>query len=144
MSVLRTAPVTPHPGGPYFGFELLWRGVLYGTIDASLLTAFPVMVALGLFGGDLHSLLQHIGFAAVALVLTIVITGAYHWGYTQYRQQGLQGLVGPEVGNVLITVPALVDANPVASIVIHATMHVVANAHSYETGWYLPPATSAR
>ncbi len=141
MNVLRTSPATAHPAGAYFGFELLWRGLLYGTVDALLLTAFPALVALGALGGDLHSIARHIGFAALALVLTAVITGAYHWGYAQYRQDGLRM---PEQGNVIITLPTLIDANPIGSIVAHATMHVTANAHSYETPVYLPPATEVR
>jgi len=139
MNVLRTEPVTPRPTGAYLGFELLWRGLLYGTVDALLLTAFPALVAFGLIGGD-DSVVKHVGFAVVALALTIVITGTYHWGYSQYRRDGLRG---PEVGNVILTLPTLVSANPVGTIVAHATMHVVANFHSYETPMYLPPTSRA-
>src|SRR6478672_11041664 len=45
LNILRTSPVTPHPSGVYFGFELLWRGVVYGIVDALLLSAFPALVA---------------------------------------------------------------------------------------------------
>jgi hypothetical protein len=141
MNILRTSPVTAHPAGAYFGFELVWRGVLYGAVDALLLTAFPAMVAFGLMGGDLHSIMRHIGFAAMALVLTIVITGTYHWGYRQYRQDGLQA---PEQGNIIMTLPTLISGNPVGTIIAHATMHVTANVRSYETPVYLPPAIPAK
>ena len=140
-NILRTSPVTAHPTGAYFGFELLWRGALYGTVDALLLSAFPALVAFGLLGGNLGSVVRHIGFAAVALVLTVVVTGTYHLGYTQFRQDGIRG---PEQGNIIMTAPTLLDANPVGSVIAHAAMHVTANVHSYETPLYLPPATTAR
>jgi len=138
INVLRTEPVTPHPAGAYFGFELLWRGLLYGSIDALLLTAFPVLVAFRLFGGDIQSLFRHAGFAVVALVLTVIITAAYHWGYTQYREDGVRG---PELGNIILTLPTLIGANPVGTTAAHAAMHVAANLRSYETPLYLPPST---
>jgi len=34
---------TPHPDGLYFAFTILWRGLLYGVVDALILTAFPVL-----------------------------------------------------------------------------------------------------
>jgi hypothetical protein len=94
--------------------------------------------AFGLLGGELRSIIKHIGFAVSALVLTIVITGTYHSGYAQYRQDGLRL---PEQGNVIMTLPTLIDVNPIGSILAHAAMHVTANARSYETPVFLPPAT---
>jgi hypothetical protein len=47
-------------------------------------------------------------------------------------------------GNAILSVPTLLTANPAGSIVAHATMHVTAVAHAYETPTYLPPQTSAR
>ena len=78
--------------------------------------------------------------AALALVLTIAITATYHLGYAQYRDDGV---ANPEVGNTVISVPAIVSLNPVGSVVTHATMHVTAVIHAYETDVYLPPQTSA-
>ena len=48
----------------------------------------------------------------------------------------------PEVGNTLISVPALLTTNPAGSVVAHAAMHTTAVTHSYETDVYLPPQTS--
>ena len=41
---------TPGPQGARYAFELFWRGVLYGTVDALLLTLFPRLVTLALLG----------------------------------------------------------------------------------------------
>src|SRR5688572_27544302 len=35
---------TARPDGLYFAFELVWRGLAYGAIDAVLLTVFPCLV----------------------------------------------------------------------------------------------------
>lgn len=132
---------TPRPGGAYFGFELLWRGVLYGTVDALLLTAFPVMVTYALFSNRVTGLGRRVGFAVVAFVLVFAITASYHLGYAQYRADGI---ANPEVGNSVISVPALVSTNPLGSVMTHAAMHITAVGHAYETNVFLPPHTSAK
>jgi hypothetical protein len=44
-SVVGRIDSTPHPAGAYFAFEILWRGLVHGIADASLLTAFPCLIA---------------------------------------------------------------------------------------------------
>jgi len=45
LSVLGRIESTPHPSGAYFAFEILWRGIVYGVVDALLLSAFPGLIA---------------------------------------------------------------------------------------------------
>jgi hypothetical protein len=47
------------------------------------------------------------------------------------------------MGNTIISVPSLLTANPVGSIIAHASMHVAADVHAYETDVFLPPQTDA-
>jgi hypothetical protein len=136
FNVLNREDATPHPNGLYFAFTIAWRGVLYGVIDALLLTAFPVAVATGLLGDRLQGLTERITFAVVSLALVLVITAIYHLGYRQFRDDGIGG---PEMGNTIISVPALLTANPLGSVVAHASMHVAADTHAYETDLFLPP-----
>jgi hypothetical protein len=131
---------TPGPEGPYAVFEVFWRGAAYGIVDALLLTAFPGMVALGILGGRLAGLRRRILFAVVMLPLVLVITGAYHLGYEQFREDGLGP---PEFGNTVISAPMLATGNPLGSIFAHGSMHVAADIHSYETDIFLPPHTEA-
>jgi hypothetical protein len=131
---------TPGPAGPYLVFEAFWRGATYGVVDALLLTAFPGLVALGLLRGSLTSILRRAAFVLASLVLVLVITGAYHLGYEQFREAGVGQ---PETGNVLISVPMLTTANPAGSILAHASMHVAAVVYSYETSVFLPPQIEA-
>lgn len=137
-NVLANTTATPRPHGGYFIFELLWRGVGYGAIDALLLTAFPCAVAYAILRGHIGGIVGRLRFIAVALPMVLLITATYHLGYPQIRQDGISR---PETGNTLISVPTLLTANPLGSIGAHVTMHVTAVTHAYETRDYLPPQT---
>jgi hypothetical protein len=137
-NVTTNSTATPRPHGAYFAFELLWRGVGYGVIDALLLTAFPCAVAYALLRGHTSGVRGRIRFIALALPLIWLITATYHLGYPQIREDGLSR---PETGNTMISVPALLTTNPAGSIVAHVTMHVTAVNHAYQTRDYLPPQT---
>jgi hypothetical protein len=140
LNVFNGSDATPRPHGAYFVFELLWRGAGYGIIDALLLTAFPGVLAYRLLQGRIDGIKGRLRYTALALPLVIIITATYHWGYPQYRQDGLSR---PETGNVLISIPTFATANPVGSIVAHVSQHVAAVTHCYETPVFLPPVTKA-
>lgn len=132
---------TDRPEGAYFVFELLWRGVTYGAVDALLLSAFPGLIAYTVLRGRVGGLRGKIRFTALALPLVLVITATYHLGYPQYREDGVRQ---PEIGNTMISLPMLATANPIGSVLTHASMHVTAVAHAYETDTFLPPETEAK
>jgi hypothetical protein len=134
------ADATPRPDGAYFAFELLWRGVGYGIVDALLLTAFPCAVAYRMLRGRIDGIRGRLRFAALTVPLVVVITATYHLGYPQYREDGL---ARPEMGNLLISIPALATANPLGSVVAHVAQHVTAVTHAYESEIYCPPTTQA-
>jgi hypothetical protein len=140
FNVLNREDSTPHPSGAYFVFEIGWRGVIYGTVDALLLTAFPALVAFTLLEKRVAGLARRAAFAGLAFVMVVLITATYHLGYEQFREDGVGG---PEIGNTIISVPALATANPLGSVIAHASMHVAAVRHSYETDVFLPPQTDA-
>jgi hypothetical protein len=139
LGVIQREDSTPHPDGLYFAFTIAWRGVAYGVVDALVLTAFPVAVAYAVFHSRLDSLARKAGFAALAMILSLTITATYHLGYEQFRDDGI---TGPETGNAIISLPAVLTANPLGSLVAHASMHVAADIHAYETDLYLPPETT--
>jgi hypothetical protein len=138
-NVFRTDDATARPHGAYFVFELLWRGVGYGTVDTLLLTVFPCVVASTMLHGRMTTGFRRARCIAVAVPMILVITAAYHLGYPQYREAGV---AKPEIGNTLISVPMLATANPLGSIAAHVSMHVTAVTHSYETTVFLPPKTT--
>jgi hypothetical protein len=131
---------TDRPNGAYFVFELAWRGVTYGAVDALLLSVFPGLVAYMILRGRVAGFAGKVRFTALALPLVLLITATYHLGYPQYREDGVGQ---PEIGNTMISVPMFATANPVGAVVAHATMHTTAVAHAYETPTYLPPETEA-
>lgn len=138
VAVLNREDSTPHPDGLYFAFEIGWRGVLYGVVDALLLTGFPLAVAFSAFGGKLDTLIRKTSYVVVTFGLVWIITATYHLGYEQFRDNGVGG---PETGNTIISAPAIVTVNPIGAVVAHAVMHVTAVTHAYETDLYLPPQT---
>ena len=140
FNVFNTEDATARPHGAYFVFELVWRGLGYGVIDTLLLTIFPCFVAYKLLHGRVNGLKGKLRFTAVTLPLVLVLTATYHWGYPQYRADGLSR---PETGNVLISIPTFATANPVGSIVAHVSQHVAAVTHAYESEIFNPPVTKA-
>ena len=139
-NVVRSDDATSRPHGAYFAFELLWRGVGYGTVDALLLTVFPCVVAYTMLHGRMTTAFRRARFIAIALPMVLVITATYHLGYPQYRQDGV---AKPEIGNTLISIPMLATTNPIGSIGAHISMHVTAVVHAYETPTFLPPQSKS-
>jgi hypothetical protein len=132
---------TPRPDGAYFWFELIWRGGIYGAVDALLLTVLPCVIVYRSLGGPLRSWRRRLAYFGASLALIVTLTAIYHLGFQQYREDGVRA---PETGNTLISVPMLLSTNPIGSIADHAAMHISATAHTYETEVRLPPATEAR
>ena len=135
QTVLRD-PSTTHPSGAFYGFELAWRGVAYGTVDALVLFVFPAAVAYLVMHGDRKGARRKIAFAALTLALSLGITATYHLGYAQFRGSDL---VKPEIGAVLANVPAVLTGNPLGAVVAHDVFHLTANVHAYRSGVFLPP-----
>ncbi len=136
-SVLGRMDATHHPTGAYFAFEILWRGVLYGVMDALLLSAFPGLIAWQLMRGDVAGVAGRITYGVLTLALVVIITATYHAGYKTL--QNVRGISQPEIGNAIISVPMMASANPVGSVLAHVSMHVAAVTHAYESKDRLPP-----
>lgn len=132
---------TPRPHGAYYAFELIWRGGIYGAVDALLLTVLPCLVVYRSLGGRLTGWRRRVAYFAASLALVMTITAVYHLGFAQYREDGVRA---PETGNTIISMPMLLSTNPIGSVADHAAMHISAVAHSYETEVRLPPPVSAQ
>jgi hypothetical protein len=140
FTVFNTSHTTARPHGAYFVFELAWRGVGYGVIDTLLLTIFPCFVAYKLLHGHVDGLKGRLRFTALMLPLVIIVTGTYHLGYPQYRQDGISR---PETGNILISIPTFAAANPSGSVVAHVSQHIAAVTHAYESRIFNPPVAKS-
>lgn len=151
LSVLRQPAGAPAEGAALV-LDLAWSGVAYGLVDALLLTVLPVAAVFGALGGsagragggatdgaaggDGGSLGRAAATAALALAASLAVTAAYHLGYEEFRGTAL---VGPLVGNAVVTVAYLAARSPVAPVVAHVAMHVAAVLHGMEAAVQLPP-----
>jgi hypothetical protein len=133
-----TETETAHPDGFYFVFELVWRGAIYGAVDAILLTVFPCLIVYHALGGPLRTWGRRVIYFFASLVLVLTITAVYHLGFEQYREEGVGE---PEIGNSLMSMPMLLTSNPIGSVLDHSAMHVTAVVHEYEGETRLPPET---
>jgi hypothetical protein len=136
-SVLGRIESTPHPYGAFFVFEIAWRGVVYGVVDALLLSAFPGLVARELMQRNLAGARRRIGYGILTLALVMFITATYHAGYKDL--QNVRGMTQPEIGNTIISLPVIASANPAGSVLAHVSMHLAAVTHAYESKDRLPP-----
>lgn len=133
---------TGHPTGGYFGFELFWRGLVYGTVDALVLAVFPAVVAYLVLRGNRNGWRRKTAFAGLVLLFSIVVSAAYHAGYPTYRDDTM---AKPLIGTVMWDLPAILTGNPAGAVVAHAAVHTSAVVHQYRGGenHLLPPELTA-
>jgi hypothetical protein len=131
-------PASPAPQGVAVVGAIVWLGLVYGIVDALLLSVMPVMAiwqALSLHGWT-RSWPGRIAAGAVALAASLAVTAAYHLGYPEFRGPAVRG---PVIGNGLLTLAYLLTGNPLASIGGHVAMHIAAVLHGPESAIQLPP-----
>jgi len=74
---------------------------------------------------------------AIALIVSLLVTVAYHLGYPEYRAAG--GVAGPSIGNGVISLGYLLTNNPIAAVFSHIAMHIAGVLHGPSTVMQLPP-----
>lgn len=133
-----SGPGSPRPEGMELIWAVLWLGVVYGVVDALLLTVMPVYAvwSIGFGLGWPGSWRGRIGTGVLALLASALVTAAYHLGFPEF--QGPQ-LVQPLIGNTLFSAAYLLSASPAAPILAHVAMHIAAVVHVYGTSIPLPP-----
>ena len=133
---------TPHPEGWRYGFQIIWRGLVYGSVDALTLFVFPAAVAYLLLRGNRKGFRRKAAFAGLALLLSLLVTTTYHLGYSEYRGGTIKY---PEIGALVANVPTALTGNPLGAVLTHSTMHVAAVVHQNAGGaqHMLPPKVTA-
>jgi len=138
LAIVLTEPATDRPDGLDLFAAIVWRGVLYGLADGVILSAFPIVAVFAAFAGT-RALARRRGRAAVgglALLVSLLFTAVYHFGYRDFRSDKLRK---PIAGDVIWSVPTLATLSPLGAPITHAGLHVSAVVHSYETDVFLPP-----
>jgi deazaflavin-dependent oxidoreductase (nitroreductase family) len=138
--VFRSA-ATGHPDGWRWWFEIGWRGLVYGAVDALTLFVFPAAVAFLLMHGNRSGARRKIGYAGLVLALSLLVSTSYHLGYPEYRDADIRS---PLIGTVIADSAAVLTGNPVGAFVTHPTAHVSAVVHQERGGptHMLPPRVS--
>lgn len=133
---------TDHPEGWRWWFEIGWRGLVYGSVDALILFVFPAAVAYLLMHGNRAGARRKIGYAGLVLALSLLMSASYHLGYPEYRDADMRS---PLIGTVMADSAAVLTGNPVGAILTHGTAHVSAAVHQNEGGptKMLPPQETA-
>lgn len=132
-------PASVRADGLPLVFDLLWSGVVYGAMDALLLSVLPVLAtwqAFSIVGWTAHWP-GKIAVGAIALVASLLITVCYHLGYPEYQAQG--GVAGPTIGNGVMTLGYLLSTNPITAVFSHIAMHVAGVLHGPASVMQLPP-----
>ena len=136
MKNVLSRPETEKFTGLYLVWLIFWRGLVYGAIDGLLLSVFPWVVTWRAFNVGKRPLGKKIAFSFLAWLSILVVTTAYHLGYSDFRSKKI---IQPNIGNTIISVPTLVSANPIGSPITHAIMHITALIHCPKTELFLPP-----
>ncbi|HLO31202.1 MAG TPA: hypothetical protein VK249_18780 [Anaerolineales bacterium] len=132
-------PASPRGEGLWLVGEILWIGVVYGLIDALLLSVLPVLATWGAFSdlGWTGHWWGKILVGFIAILLSLVVTVVYHLGYPECRIAG--GLVGPALGNGAMTLGYLLTNNPISAIFSHIAMHIAGVLQGPASVLQLPP-----
>jgi len=132
-------PASARAEGLSLAFDLLWSGVVYGLIDALLLSVLPVLATWQAFSilGWTANWPGRIAVGAIAFVASLFVTVCDHLGYPEYRVQG--GIFGPTIGNGVMTLGYLLTTNPITAIFSHMAMHTAGVLHGPASVMQLPP-----
>lgn len=137
QSVLRQ-PSSPAPKAVQLAVDLLWPGIVYGTVDGLLLSVMPVLAVRRAFSesGWAARLPGRFFVGLLALVASMFVVAVYHLGYPEFR--GAQ-VIYPLFGVGVMSLAFIVTGNPLSAIISHVAMHMAAVLHGLETVIQLPP-----
>lgn len=132
-------PASPRPTGLNLVVDILWSGIVYGGMDALYLSVLPVLATQQAFTalGWAEAIPGKILVVAIAMLLSLFVTTSYHWGFAEYHVPG--GLVGPNVGNGIMSLGYLLTSNPLTAVFSHISMHIAGVLHGPASVMQLPP-----
>jgi hypothetical protein len=88
------------------------------------------------FDAENKPLRRKLVFSLLAWLFILLVTSAYHAGYSDFRSKKL---IQANIGNTIMSVPTLVSANPLGTPIAHMALHVMAVIRSPKTELFLPP-----
>jgi hypothetical protein len=132
-------PASRRAEGLPLAFDIVWSGVIYGLIDALLLSVLPVLATWQAFStlGWTANWPGKIAVGAMAFMASLFVTVCYHLGYPEYRVK--RGVFGPSIGNGIMTLGYLLTNNPMTAIFSHMAMHIAGVLRGPASVMQLPP-----
>lgn len=120
-------------------WDVFWLGIVYGCLDALFLSILPVLAVGQAFGGldGSTNIWVKILAGALSLIASLLVTIAYHLGYPEYRVKGK--LMGPVIGNGVMSLGFILTGNPLAAVLPHIAMHIAGVLRGPESVVQLPP-----
>ncbi len=118
--------------------DITWPGLVYGLMDALLLSVLPVLAVRIALTDPVwtQNWLGKISFGIIGLLASFFVTTAYHLGYPEFRGKKV---LWPNIGNGVLSLAFILTMNPLAAILPHMAMHVAAMIHGKETTGQVPP-----
>ncbi len=135
VAFVLSQPPSAGPTAAGLVWSVAWLGVVYGAVDALLLTVLPVTATWAL-AREPRGARTTAGIALASVVASIAVTAAYHLGFPEFRGPGL---VQPIIGNTVITLAYMLSGARTAPIGAHIALHVASVLHAYGTSVPLPP-----
>jgi hypothetical protein len=132
-------PASSHTSGLGLFFDLLWSGIVYGGMDALFLSVLPILATRQAFSilGWTENIPGKILVGMIALLMSLLVTIGYHWGFAEYKIPG--GLAGPVFGNGIMSLGYLLTNNPLTAVFSHLIMHITGVLHGPASVMQLPP-----
>ena len=128
-------PGGTRPAGVHLATALGWYGIVYGVVDAVLLTVIPV-TAVRAWWTSRGTNVGPLWWKAAALAASLLVTALYHAGFAEFRSAAL---VQSLIGNAVVTASYLLTGNPATPLLAHVLMHGAAVVHGMEATAQLPP-----
>lgn len=130
-------PGSTAPEGVGLAGALVWYGIVYGVVDALLLSVIPVLSLYGMRPAEeFQQPGARLNWGVIALAGSALVAAAYHLGFAEFRGASV---LAPVIGNTIITLGYLLTGSPLAAVVAHVLMHAAAVLHGMDTVAQLPP-----
>lgn len=138
VASVQRMPASAGSSGLALMWTILWLGVVYGVLDALLLTVLPVAVTWRAFSGAgwTVSWSGKLAAAISAFTASLGVTAAYHLGYVEF---GGPQIIDPLIGNCIMTLGSVLTSSPLTAIGAHIALHVASVLRGVESTVTLPP-----
>jgi hypothetical protein len=132
-------PASTASKGAALAWNIVWLGIVYGALDALLLSVLPVLATWQAFSAFAwaQGLAGKLAVGILALLASLFVAVAYHLGYPEYRVSG--GIKGPSIGNSVMSLGYVLANNPLAAVFSHIAMHIAGVLHGPASVMQLPP-----